>query len=95
MIFVGGGARPASAPRVEGLLQIRCCRASGPAVPWAHLPFVKAELKVYPHRKESQPGWVRKDQAGPWLRGPCVGLVIWFGAHSGLCVGGEGPPHDP
>lgn len=59
MTFVGtGGSSPL---HVEDFLQGPCCWASGPGrracLPWAHLPFVKAELKVHPHRRECQPGW--------------------------------------
>ena len=70
------------APRAvrRGLSQIRCCRP--------HLPFVKAELKVYPHRKESvsQDGrGARQSQA----KRPYICVVVWSGLTVG-CVGRVG-----
>lgn len=65
---------------VEGFLR------SGAAGP--HLPFVKAELKVYPHRKES----VSQDGRGAGqsqAERPYICLVVWSGLTVG-CVGRVG-----
>lgn len=70
---------------LEGFLR------SGAAGP--HLPFVKAELKVYPHRKESvsQDGCGLGSELGQkalHLLGCLVGLTVGCGAWWGL-------RHDP
>ena len=81
MTFVG--IRGSAPLLVEGFLQgpwLLGRPAWGAGVPVAaHLPFVKAELKVHPHREERQPGWARKDHAEPPR-----GLGCLVRAHSGL-----------
>lgn len=77
---MAGLGQPAPELCVEGFLR------SGAAGP--HLPFVKAELKVYPHRKES----VSQDGCGAGqsqAKRPYICLVVWSGLTVG-CVGRVG-----
>lgn len=77
---VGGWLTPvrrglSSGPVAVG--QAPCRRA----VPWAHLPFVKAELQVFPHRKALSLRGRRAHETSP--QGP-HGLGCLMRAHSGL-----------